>query len=145
MNNAGCCSVPGHWTQLSAHPSSAANRSFQTKQNKKKKKKPLLSLCIITLLLFPSAHSLFLFPAIHSISSLCLCPRLIASLLLSATRFSRLPSLFPCESIRKLFTVIFLRLLLLPPPPPTAGARVSKCSADWLSAAAAAAASIFPH
>lgn len=113
MNNAGCCSVPGHWTQLSACPSLISKHSWKKNNNIIITMKTPLSLCIITLLLFPSTHSLFLFPVIHFISSLCLCPRLIASSLLSAC----LPSLFPCESIRKLFTVIFLRLLLLPAPP----------------------------
>lgn len=112
MNNAGCCSVPGHWTHLSACPSLISKHTLKKNNNIIITMITPLSLCTITLLLFPSTHSLLLFPVIHFISSLCLCPRLIASSLLSAC----LPSLFPCESIRKLFTVIFLRLLLLPAP-----------------------------
>lgn len=139
MNNAGRCSVPGHWTQLSAYPSSISSHSlfyYNTPIFMYHHASPL-PLC-------PQFVFVPHFPVIHFIYSLRLLPRLIASSLLPATFFFRLPSLFLCESIKKLFTVIFLLLLLLLPPP-TVWARVSECSADWLSATAAAAASIFPH
>lgn len=138
MNNAGCCSVPGHWTQLSAYPSSIYSHSlfyYNTPIFMYHHASPL-PLC-------PQFVFVPRFPVIHFISSRCVCPRLIASPLLPATLFFRLPSLFLCESIKKLFTVIFL--FLLPLPAPTAWPRVSECSADWLSATPAAAASIFPH
>lgn len=74
MNNAGCCSVPGHWTQLSAYLSSIYSHSlfyYNTPIFMYHHASPL-PLC-------PQFIFVPRLPVIHFISSLCLCPCLIAS------------------------------------------------------------------
>lgn len=145
MNNVDCSSIPGHWTQLSLISSLSSPLSCSTHLSSippfysdfmyHHAPLPLLFLSVCSFYLF--SVSLSSIETFHYISVLFF--ELFLSLPLSLTLFFLPPSLFLCESIKKLFTVIFFF-------PAWAWA---ECLADlWgapMLATVAAAVSIFPH